>query len=148
MTLGPHWPTGFPGYTPDSPETMKELVHGQAFVTANSTFSGSLPLPLVAPSGNETGNIVHATPFLEAVLVARTNNTAAENATEVYFDPSTVQVITDKVSNGKLEWTAPSDGTYILVAAYNRGTGQRQNMYDSKECHLLRASHAPLTSSF
>lgn len=133
MTLGPHWPTGFPEYTPDSHETMKELVHGQAFVQAGDTFSGALPLPVAAPSGNQTGNLVHATPKLVALLAAKTT-TANESAAVVEFDPETVTVITDFVDNGTLTWTAPSDGAYVVVAAYARGTGQIQNMYDGKYC--------------
>ncbi|KAI8207506.1 hypothetical protein K4K52_002237 [Colletotrichum sp. SAR 10_76] len=131
MTLGPHWPTGFPGYTPDSPETMKELVHGQAFVQAGETFSGTLPLPVAAPSGNQTGNLVIATPELVALLAAKTT-TANESAAVVEFDPETVTLITDSLDNGTLTWTAPPDGAYVLVAAYGRGTGQVQNMYDGQ----------------
>ncbi|KAE9580138.1 hypothetical protein CGMCC3_g3845 [Colletotrichum fructicola] len=131
MTLGPHWPTGFPGYTPDSPETMKELVHGQVFVQAGETFSGALPLPVAAPSGNQTGNLVNATPKLVALLAAKTT-TANESAAVVEFDPETVTVITDSVDNGTLTWTAPSDGAYVVIAAYARGTGQIQNMYDGQ----------------
>ncbi|KAI8308530.1 hypothetical protein K4K59_010053 [Colletotrichum sp. SAR11_240] len=131
MTLGPHWPTGFPGYTPDSPETMKELVHGQVFVQAGETFSGGLPLPVAAPSGNQTGNLVTATPKLVAMLAAKTTTTN-ESAAVVEFDPETVTVITDSVDNGTLTWTAPSDGVYVVVAAYARGTGQIQNMYDGQ----------------
>jgi len=132
MTIGPHWPTGFPGYTPDSPSTSKELVHGQVFVEAGQTYTGSLPLPVAAPSGNETGNTnVKATPLLAAVVVAKTSTTN-ESATVVDFDPSTVQLITSTVTNDTVSWTAPDDGTYILVAAYGRGTGQIQNMYDSE----------------
>lgn len=133
MTIGPHWPTGFPGYTPDSPSTSKELVHGQVFIQAGATFSGMLPLPLAAPSGNETGNPnVMATPYLATVLVAKTSTTN-ESASVVDFNPSSVQVITNLVKdNNSITWTAPSDGTYVLVAAYGRGTGQIQNMYDGK----------------
>ncbi|KAJ0332008.1 hypothetical protein COL922a_011591, partial [Colletotrichum nupharicola] len=131
MTLGPHWLTGFPGYTPDSPETMKELVHGQVFVQAGETFSGALPLPVAAPSGNQTGNLVNATPKLVALLAAKTT-TANESAAVVQFDPVTVTVITDSVDNGTLTWTAPSDGAYVVIAAYARGTGQIQNMYDGQ----------------
>ncbi|KAK1847422.1 secreted protein [Colletotrichum chrysophilum] len=131
MTLGPHWPTGFPGYTPDSPETMKELVHGQVFVQAGETFSGALPLPVAAPSGNQTGNLVNATPKLVALLAAKTT-TANESAAVGEFDPETVTVITDSVDNGTLTWTAPSDGAYVVIAAYARGTGQIQNMYDGQ----------------
>ncbi|KAH0443153.1 secreted protein [Colletotrichum camelliae] len=131
MTLGPHWPTGFPGYTPDSPETMKELVHGQVFVQAGETFSGALPLPVAAPSGNQTGNLVTAAPKLVALLAAKTTSTN-ESASVVEFEPEALTVITDSVDNGTLTWTAPSDGAYVVVAAYARGTGQIQNMYDGQ----------------
>ncbi|KAK2731867.1 secreted protein [Colletotrichum kahawae] len=131
MTLGPHWPTGFPGYTPDSPETMKELIHGQVFVQAGETFSSALPLPVAAPSGNQTGNLVTATSKLVALLAAKTTSTN-ESASVVEFEPETLTVITDFVDNGTLTWTAPSDGTYVVVAAYARGTGQIQNMYDGQ----------------
>ncbi|KAJ6024651.1 hypothetical protein N7540_005448 [Penicillium herquei] len=128
MTLGPSWPTGFPGYTPDSLETMKELVHGQLFLDAGQSYSGALSLPLAAPSGNQTGNIVHATPYLVAVLAARTTTTN-DSSSVVDIIPDTVQVLS--ASNRTLNWTAPSDGRYVVVAAYNRGTGQVQNMYDA-----------------
>ncbi|KAI1610524.1 hypothetical protein EDD36DRAFT_467586 [Exophiala viscosa] len=93
----------------------------KVFVEAGQTFTGSLPLPVAAPSGNETANpSVKATPFLAAVLVAKTSTTN-ESATVVDCDPSTVQLITSTVSNDTISWTAPDDGTYILVAAYGRG---------------------------
>ena len=112
---------------------MKELVHGQAFVAAGANFSGSLPLPKVAPSGNQTGNIVTATPKLVAVLVAQTSDTNSTTSV-VNFDPSTVQDITNLVQgNNTISWKAPSNGSYVLVAAYGRGTGQIQNMYDGKK---------------
>ncbi|KAJ3549816.1 hypothetical protein NM208_g311 [Fusarium decemcellulare] len=129
MTLSPHWPTGFPGYTPDSKETMKELVHGKVFVSSGTTFQGALPLPVAAPSGNMTGNIVKATPKLVAVLAAKTNTTSTA-ASVVGFDPASVSVVTSKVSRDSIKWTAPTDGNYVLVAVYSRGTGQIQNMYD------------------
>ena len=130
LTLGPHWPTGFPGYTPDSPQTMKELVHGQVFVKSGEAYTGPLPLPVASPSGNETGNPnVVATPRLAAVLAARTNTTD-ESASAIDFDPATVQAITSTMTNNTISWTAPGDGDYVLVAAYCRGTGQIQNIYD------------------
>lgn len=130
MTLGPHWPTGVPGFTPDSPETSKELVHGQVLVSAGKSYSGSLPLPVANPSGQETGNpSVNATAKLVAILAARTNATSA-NDTVVAFEPSTVVDLTKYYHNSQLSWTAPKDGKYMIVAVYGRGTGQIQNMYD------------------
>ncbi|KAF2997001.1 hypothetical protein E8E14_003122 [Neopestalotiopsis sp. 37M] len=128
LTLGPHWPTGVPGYTPDSPETSKELVHGQLFLAAGQSFSGSLPLPVLAPSGNESSNIVTSSPLLQAVLVAKVLSNSSSGAVVVY--PSTIQVIDAAGYNTTVAYQAPTDGEYVLVAAYGRGTGQIQNLYD------------------
>ncbi|PYH42961.1 uncharacterized protein BP01DRAFT_403856 [Aspergillus saccharolyticus JOP 1030-1] len=130
MTLGPHWPTGVPGFTPDSPETSKELVHGQFLLAAGQSYAGSLPLPVAKPSGEETGNpSVNATAKLVAILAARTNATSA-NQTVVEFEPSSLVDLTTHYHKDQLSWTAPKDGNYMVVAVYGRGTGQVQNIYD------------------
>ncbi|KAL2812327.1 hypothetical protein BJX63DRAFT_421888 [Aspergillus granulosus] len=130
LTLGPHWPTGVPGYTPDSVETAKELVHGQFLLQAGVRYSGSLPLPLADPSGMNAGNPnVTATPQLVAVLAAKTSATSA-NVSIIAVEHSTIANISKNYNNKKLTWTAPRDGQYIVVAVYSRGTGQVQNMYD------------------
>jgi hypothetical protein len=113
LTLGPHWPTGFPRYTPDSPETMKELVHGQAFIEAGQSYNGSLPLPKAAPSGNSTVNNVNATLKLVAVLTARTSTTNV-SASVVEINNDSIALVTDRVSDdNKITWNAPNDGSYI-----------------------------------
>ncbi|CAG9947659.1 unnamed protein product [Clonostachys rosea f. rosea IK726] len=113
LTLGPHWPTGFPRYTPDSPETMKELVHGQAFIEAGQSYNGSLPLPKAAPSGNSTVNNVNATLKLAAVLTARTSTTNV-SASVVEINNDSIARVTDRVSDdNKITWNAPNDGSYI-----------------------------------
>ncbi|KAG6363980.1 hypothetical protein INS49_009083 [Diaporthe citri] len=88
---------------------MKELVHGQVFVQSGQTYTGTLPLPVAAPSGNETGNPdVVATPKLAAVLIARANSTN-DTTSVVTFDPSTVQVISSRATNNSISWIAPDD---------------------------------------
>ncbi|RAH68886.1 uncharacterized protein BO66DRAFT_439892 [Aspergillus aculeatinus CBS 121060] len=130
MTLGPHWPTGVPGFTPDSPETSKELVHGKFLLAPGQSYAGSLPLPMAKPSGEVTGNpSVNATAKLVAILAARTSATSA-NQTVVEFEPSSVVDLTTHYHQHQLSWTAPKDGNYMVVAVYGRGTGQIQNMYD------------------
>ena len=130
LTLGPHWPTGVPGYTPDSPETSKELVHGVAIIQGGTTYSGTLPLPLADPSGVTTGNPnVTATPELVAVLAAQTNGTSA-NDTVIAFDQSSVLDLTNLYRNGSFTWESPQGPDYTIIAVYGRGTGQIQNMYD------------------
>ncbi|VUC32724.1 unnamed protein product [Clonostachys rosea] len=110
LTLGPHWPTGFPGYTPDSPETMKELVHGQVIIEAGKSYNGSLPLPEIAPSGNSTVNHVNATAKLVAVLTARTSTTNV-SASILEIDHDSIALVTDRVSDDKtITWKAPDDG--------------------------------------
>lgn len=117
--------------------TFLELVHGQLFLKPGESYNGTLPIPVAVTSGNETGNIVpFITPFLVGVLVARTTS-SNESTSIIKFDPSTVQVISASVpvranaTDATVAWTAPQDGTYVLVAAYGWGTGQVQNMYDS-----------------
>ncbi|KAL4925286.1 uncharacterized protein BDV17DRAFT_300448 [Aspergillus undulatus] len=129
-SLGPHWPTGVPGYTPDSVETAKELVHGQALLQAGARYFGPLPLSVADPSGQVKGNPnVTATPQLVAVLAARTTSTNV-SATKIDFDQSSITSISEHYKDGNLTWTAPHDGPYIVVAVYGRGTAQIQNMYD------------------
>lgn len=139
MTLGPHWPTGVPGYTPDSAETSKELVHGQLFLGAGESYTGDLPLPTLAPSGNETANIVTSTPVLQAILVAKN---LGNSSSVVTIDPTAVQVLDIGSDNTTVSYTAPSDGTYVLVAVYGRGTGQVQNIYDGEYRHVMRSVQA------
>ncbi|KAJ0423291.1 hypothetical protein BJY00DRAFT_321945 [Aspergillus carlsbadensis] len=130
LTVGPHWPTGVPGYTPDSLETAKELVHGQLLLQPGVEYSGLLPLPVADASGQTIGNlIVTVTPQLVAVLAARIT-VASANASAITFDHSTVMDISKHHKKGKLTWSAPRDGRYIVVAVYSRGTGQVQNTYD------------------
>lgn len=108
-------------------------------MSAGETYQGDLPLPVAAPSGNTTGNVLPATPkaYLAAVIAAQTSTTN-QNASVVTIDPSTVQVLTDLVAENSttISWTAPSNGSWVLVAAYGRGTGQIQNMYDGQYASL------------
>ncbi|KAH8645475.1 hypothetical protein BX600DRAFT_519487 [Xylariales sp. PMI_506] len=137
-TIGPQWPTGVPGFSPDSPETSKELVHGVVLVSAGETYNGSLPQPTSNPSGMSTANpTVNATAVLVAVLVAQTNLTSTVHST-LTFEPSTILNITGLVEDGTINWTAPTNGSYFLVAIYSRGTGQIQAQYlNSPDSPLL-----------
>ena len=122
---------GCSGYTPDSLETLKELVHGQV-LTSNGSFSGILPVPVSEPGGTTSGDPnVTATLYLVAVLAAKTN-AADHSDTVIQFDPSSVADLTYIVVDGRLEWKTPDEEEYLLVAIYGRGTGQILNMYDSK----------------
>ncbi|KAL4745047.1 hypothetical protein BDW72DRAFT_211802 [Aspergillus terricola var. indicus] len=113
-TLGPHWPTGVPGYTPDSVETAKELVHGQVLLHGGTNYVGPLPLPVAEPSGKTNGNPnVTAAPQMVAVLAARTSMTNI-NASVITFDHSTVKDISKHYKNGELTWTAPVQNMYDM----------------------------------
>lgn len=129
-TIGPQWPTGVPGYTPDSPETEKELVHGVVLVAAGANYSGQLPAPSVKPSGVSTANpYVNATLNLVACLAARTNETTVKQS-KLAFNSSSVLDLTSNVTQNVIQWQAPSNSAYLLVAIYGRGTGQIQRQFD------------------
>ncbi|KAF4466478.1 hypothetical protein FALBO_6661 [Fusarium albosuccineum] len=94
---------------PSDPKTYgwAQQLWNQGILAAYEQANKSPPLPVAAPSGNMTGNIVNATPKLVAVLVAKSNTTST-SASVVGFDPATVALVTNRVSKSSIKWTAPT----------------------------------------
>ncbi|MEU5715772.1 glycosyl hydrolase [Streptomyces sp. NPDC020403] len=120
LTLGPAWPAAVPGITPDSPGAVKELAHGVAVLPAGTAFAGPLPEPVTAPGSGVTART------LLLVQAARVAAGTSPTAAPVQLDLATVTDLTPRASaDGSLEWTAPADGTWLLIACWERGSGQR-----------------------
>ncbi|WLQ66393.1 MULTISPECIES: glycosyl hydrolase [Streptomyces] len=120
LTLGPAWPAAVPGITPDSPGAVKELAHGVTVLPAGGAYSGPLPEPVTAPGSGVTTRTLHR------ALAARVAAGASPTATPVQLDLDTVTDLTSRVpADGTLEWTAPDEGTWLVIACWERGSGQR-----------------------
>ncbi|TPD60620.1 hypothetical protein FIV46_07785 [Emcibacter nanhaiensis] len=128
LTIGAHWPTGVPGVTPDDEAAAKEIVHGAAIVSGGDKYSGSLPQSGTVPAGVEqTGIPATVTPELIAVQAYKELRTNEQGV--VLLESSSLIDLTDAVRGGSLEWTAPDNDVWHIIAYWMRGTGQLQNIF-------------------
>ncbi|MFD7712575.1 glycosyl hydrolase [Streptomyces sp. NPDC059786] len=117
LTIGPSWPAAVPGITPDSEAAVKELVHGAVTLEPGAAYSGAVPAPIAEAEAGVTRQ------DLLAVQAARVN-TANSTRKETGLDQASVLDLTASVRDGRLDWTAPADGTWVLVSYWVRGSGQ------------------------
>jgi len=127
ITLGPHWPTGIPGVTPDHPAAAKELVHAEVALRGGQSFSGPLPRNTSQPTGaSQHPTPPEVTPMLVSLQAWRVTG---EEGTTAILDPESRIDLTSQVRDGAIEWTAPADGNWRLLVFWMRGTAQIQNMF-------------------
>jgi hypothetical protein len=131
VTIGPYWPAVAAGIHPDDDSAMKELTYGQAVIAGGGVFSAAVPPPHSQPSGIAPGlPPVTVTPVLQAVHAARVVGSAT--ASPMVIEQATLTDITGHASGGTLNWTAPSGGSWAIIASWSRGTAmvERQAYYE------------------
>ncbi|WP_051551380.1 glycosyl hydrolase [Nocardioides sp. URHA0020] len=116
ITVGPSWPAAVPTVTPDDEAACSELAHGQVVVAGGTTYDGLLPDPVVAPESASTER------HLVAVQALRTVG-APVKAVQT-LDPASYVDLTSTVVDGRITWTAPADGSWVLLAHWRRGSAQ------------------------
>jgi hypothetical protein len=119
LTVGPAWPAAVPTVAPDDPAAASELAHGVAVVEGGQTFAGPLPAALAPPAEGVTAQ--HAR-YVQAARVAAGGSPADS---PVVLDPDTVTDLAGGVEDGRLTWTAPAGGVWLVIAYWERGSGQR-----------------------
>ncbi|MEV0404108.1 glycosyl hydrolase [Actinoallomurus sp. NPDC050550] len=117
LTIGPAWPAAVPTITPDGPAAVKELAYGSATVAAGATYDGPVPAPAIAPAATVTAQKLL---LVQAARVDAANSTRKETG----LDLASVQDLTGRIADGRLSWTAPSDGSWVVIAHWERGSGQ------------------------
>jgi hypothetical protein len=141
ITLGAHWPTGMPGITPDHPAAAKELVYGAAIVAGGGHYRATLPVSSLPVTGASMHPVPPAvTPQLVALQAWRQVDTQGGT---VVLDPATRIDLTARVVDGRIEWTAPAQGTWHLLAFWMRGTAQIQNMFAMNKKTSMLADPVP-----
>lgn len=116
ITVGPSWPAAVPTLTPDDDAACTELAHGQATVAGGATYDGALPDPVVAPASASTAR------HLVAVQAFRTVGAPVKGVQTL--DATTYVDLTGSVADGRLTWTAPDGGSWVLLAHWRRGSAQ------------------------
>ncbi|KAB8196015.1 alpha-L-rhamnosidase [Nonomuraea phyllanthi] len=113
LTIGPSWPAAVPTITPESPAAVKELAHGSVTVAAGATYTGEAPPPAVE------GRPARTLLLVQAARIDTANSTRDETG----LDPASVREV--PVTGTTVSWTAPAEGEWVLIAYWERGSGQR-----------------------
>ncbi|GLY92043.1 glycosyl hydrolase [Actinoallomurus iriomotensis] len=117
LTIGPSWPAAVPTITPDDTAAVKELAYGSVTVAAGATYTGPVPAPVVAAASAVK---VQQPILVQAARIDPANSTRKETG----LDLSSVQDLTSKVRDGQISWTAPSDGSWVIISHWERGSAQ------------------------
>ncbi|MCM1135448.1 MAG: hypothetical protein NC400_07710 [Clostridium sp.] len=115
MTSGTNWSNAnLITITPDDKAAAKELDYAVETLKAGETKDGEIIESTLTMPGVTKQE-------LEAVVAIRI---CGEEDGKTYLDKDSAAVLTDKVQDGKLVWTAPEDGDYLLFYFWIHGTGQ------------------------
>ncbi|MFI7700408.1 glycosyl hydrolase [Nonomuraea sp. NPDC049480] len=113
LTIGPSWPAAVPTITPGSEAAVKELAHGSVAVAGGTTYAGEVPPPAVA------GHPVRKLLLVQAARIEPAHSTRDETG----LDPASVVEVS--ADGGRVSWTAPAEGEWLLISYWERGSGQR-----------------------
>ncbi len=132
LTLGGRWPAAVPGLEVSGDAASQELTTGTAVVEAGVRFDQALPQPAPLTYEDRTmegGQVVTTTRTSPASYVAATaTRCLAECGGETpVLDLETVVDLGADVSDGRLDWTAPAEGTWVVTSYWHRGTAQRND---------------------
>ena len=119
MTIGPSWPAAVPTITADDPRATQEVAHGLVLLQPGTTYDAALPEPVV-----EAGHGVTQKHLLLVQAVRRVSPPPAANRPAV-LDLTTVQDLSAHHDGEHLTWTAPATGEWVVLAYWQRGTGQQ-----------------------
>ncbi|GAA3960083.1 glycosyl hydrolase [Actinomadura viridis] len=118
LTIGPAWPAAVPTLTPDSPAAVQELAYGSVTLAGGAAHDGPVPEPVAAPEHGVTRRDLVA---VHAVRIDTANSTRKETG----LARDSLQDLTARVRDGRIQWTAPEGGEWVLLSYWRRGSGQR-----------------------
>lgn len=113
LTIGPAWPVVVPGLDPNGAQAAKELVAGWKVLAGNDSYSAPLPEPAKS----------RAPEISQQHLVAAQAWQCADQCAETPIRLKPGSLI-DLEADSPLHWQAPQGGHWIVIAYWQRGTGQ------------------------
>ncbi|OLT37720.1 hypothetical protein BJF79_05780 [Actinomadura sp. CNU-125] len=116
LTVGPSWPLAVPGLTPDDPRAAQEIAYGRAVVKGGAAYDGPVPAAPEPKTGVTKQTLVAA-----QAVPARRNDTGTK---PVELEKDSLIDLTGSVRDGRIAWTAPDGGEWLLFGYWQRGTGQ------------------------
>ncbi|MDP3893194.1 glycosyl hydrolase [Nocardioides sp.] len=115
ITVGPSWPAAVNTITPDDEAACSELAHGRAEVAGGTTYDDVVPEPEVAPTSGVKRRHLVAVQAVRVVTVT---------SRETVLDPDSLVDLSAEVRDGRLQWTAPAEGDWLVLSYWRRGSGQ------------------------
>lgn len=118
LTVGPSWPAAVSTITPDDDAACTELVHGTIDLAPGEEYAGPLPEPAVHAADGVTRSVL--------VTVQAHRVTGTDRDARV-LDPASYVDLRDALDGDTLTWTAPTEpegATWVVIAAWRRGSGQ------------------------
>lgn len=119
LTLGPSWPVALPTLTPNSEAAMQELATGTVLIPGGQRFLGAIPKPDVEAHWEGTEE------KLILVQAAQLSPQANSEDEELELVQASVQTLSIDAGTTQIDWTAPEDGRWVIIAYWLRGSGQR-----------------------
>lgn len=132
LTLGGRWPAAVPGLDVSSRAASQELTTGSATVAAGGRFHAALPQPTPLTYEDRTmedGKVITTTRTSPVSYVAATATRCMEacGGAAPVLDLETVVDLGADVTDGRLDWTAPAEGNWVVTSYWKRGTAQRND---------------------
>lgn len=119
VTSGTNWSNAnLTTIKPDDRAAAKELDFTRETLKPNETRRGPLAKAQIRMPQ------VYVQELIAVVAVKRLGE---DKDGRVLLDRESIQVLTDRVAEGELTWTAPEDGEYELLTFWLHGTGQTAN---------------------
>ncbi|MBQ7372028.1 MAG: hypothetical protein IJW67_09160, partial [Blautia sp.] len=115
LTCGTNWSNAnLTTINPDDPAAAQEIDFIEEIIPAGTARDGELKIPRLFMPGVTK----------QKVIAVTATKIVGEKDGQTILDPKASCVLTDKVIDGKLTWTAPEDGDYLLCTFTIHGTGQ------------------------
>lgn len=118
LTIGPAWPAAVPTISPDDDAAVQELAYGTVTVAGGATHDGPVPEPVAAAAKGVTKRALVA---VHAVRIDPANATRKETG----LDFASFTDLTARAADGRITWTAPDGGDWLLLSYWRRGSGQQ-----------------------
>jgi hypothetical protein len=154
LNLGSRWPMAVPGLDIDGLASSKELAYGYALVEAGGAFKGDVPSPeprtyedRSSVDGVISTDVRTADPVFITATAVRCRDDCPAQPLEVDLG-SHVDLSADVGEDGQLKWTAPDDGTWVVVGFWYRGTAQRNDAPFGSLPHLLTDPEARVVDHY
>lgn len=120
VAVGPLAVAAMPMSSPGTdPASSKELAYGYSVIEPGATFGGPIPEPRQPPSPSA--------PQRELVAVVAAKAAGPISGKPVPLVAGASLDLTGNVVDGRLSWTAPDTGTWVLFGFWLRASGQSVN---------------------